>query len=51
VIHEEAPRLWRVQQSLLDDRGEDTWHLRGEVDLRQDRNPQGPLFRLIRIGE
>jgi len=50
VISEHAPRVWKVHQALLDDRGDDLWNVEGTVDLRDEANPSDPLFRLDRIG-
>jgi hypothetical protein len=44
------PRRFEVSQVLLDPAGDHTWAVVGEVDLRQERDPQGPLVELIRIG-
>jgi len=35
---------------LVDAKGDNLWALHGEVDLRQERDPELPLVRLIRIG-
>ena len=43
-------RHWEVAQVLVDASGDNLWALHGEVDLRQDRDPEAPLVRLIRIG-
>ncbi len=43
-------RQWDVFQTLLDERDEQLWSLEGEVDLREERAPEGPLVRLRRIG-
>jgi superfamily II RNA helicase len=45
-----GPRRFDVTQVLCDASGDDLWALHGEVDLRQDRDPELPLVRLIRIG-
>jgi superfamily II RNA helicase len=45
-----GPRRFDVTQVLCDARGDNLWALHGEVDLRQDRDPELPLVRLIRIG-
>ncbi len=45
-----APRVFRVQQTLLDPRGEEHWYLEGEIDLREAPEPAGPLVRLLSIG-
>lgn len=44
------PRRFEVSQVLLDPAGDHTWAIHGEVDLRRERDPQGPLVALIRIG-
>jgi hypothetical protein len=45
-----GPRRFDVTQVLCDPRGDNLWALHGEVDLRQERDPELPLVRLIRIG-
>lgn len=50
VLRQEEPRRWSLQQVLCDPGGEDLWYLAGEVDLRAERSPAGPLVRLLRIG-
>ena len=42
-----APRVFRAQHSLLDDAGEEQGFVEGEVDLREARDPEGPLVRLL----
>jgi len=49
-LEEWEPRHWRVFQTLLDPAGDDLWAIEGEVDLTHDRDPQGPLVRVLRIG-
>jgi hypothetical protein len=44
------PRRFDVAQVLCDASGDNLWALHGEVDLRQERDPELPLVRLIRIG-
>ncbi|MGI9592172.1 MAG: DUF3516 domain-containing protein, partial [Myxococcota bacterium] len=44
------PRRWLVSHVLCDPQQDDLWALIGEVDLRQERDPEGPLVRLTRIG-
>jgi hypothetical protein len=39
-----------VAQVLCDPVGDDLWALHGEVDLTGQRDPEGPLVRLRRIG-
>jgi superfamily II RNA helicase len=45
-----GPRRFDVSQVLVDASGDNLWALHGEVDLRQERDPEQPLVRLIRIG-
>lgn len=45
-----GPRTWDVTQVLLDAHGDGLWALHGEIDLRHERDPEGPLVRLLRIG-
>jgi hypothetical protein len=45
-----GPRRFDVTQVLVDANGDNLWALHGEVDLRQDREPELPLVRLVRIG-
>jgi len=45
-----SPRRWRVSQTLLDPAGDALWAIEGEVDLTGERDPQGPLVRVRRIG-
>jgi superfamily II RNA helicase len=45
-----GPRRFDVTQVLVDANNDNLWALHGEVDLRQDRDPELPLVRLIRIG-
>ncbi len=49
-LEELGPRRWRVQQVLCDPAGDDLWALHGEVDLGGQRDPEGPLLILRRIG-
>jgi len=46
----EGERFWRVSQVLVDPEGDGLWALHGDIDLREERDPQGPLFALRRIG-
>jgi len=50
VIEKIEPHRWRVSQLLNDDE-EDGWSLDGIVDLKDGTNPQGPLLRIVGIGE
>jgi len=45
-----GPRTWDVTQVLLDAAGDGLWALHGEIDLRDERDPPGPLVRPLRIG-
>jgi hypothetical protein len=45
-----VPRRFAVQQKLLDPAGDDLWAIVGEVDLREEKAPEGPLVRIDRIG-
>ncbi|NVB38501.1 DUF3516 domain-containing protein [Pseudenhygromyxa sp. WMMC2535] len=48
-IREEEDHLWSVRQTLVDPQDEGFWYIAGEVDLREDRSPEGPLVRVLRI--
>jgi hypothetical protein len=45
-----GPRRWQVSQVLVDPAGDELWALHGEVDLSREKDPEGPLIRLLRIG-
>jgi hypothetical protein len=45
-----GPRRWRVAQVLVDPAGDELWAVHGEVDLARERDPQGPLLAVRRIG-
>ncbi len=45
-----GPRQWDVTQVLVDANLDNLWALHGEIDLRQERDPEHPLVRLVRIG-
>jgi hypothetical protein len=47
---ERGPRLWDVHQVLVDERGDDTWNVEGEIDLRDELPPESPLVAIRRIG-
>ena len=49
-IDAQAQHLWEVRQTLLDPEEEGFWFIEGEVDLRADQSPEGPLIRVLRIG-
>jgi len=44
------PRRFDVSQVLLDPAGDHLWAIHGEIDLRRERDPEGPLVALVRIG-
>jgi hypothetical protein len=50
VLKPTGPRTWDVTQSILDPTGDESWALEGEIDLRGEKAPEGPLVRLRRIG-
>jgi superfamily II RNA helicase len=43
------PRLWRVEQVLIDDAGDNAWRVVGEVDLRGVEDREGPLVTLTDV--
>jgi len=45
-----GPRTWDVIQMLADSAGDNLWAVEGEIDLTKERDPEGPLFRIRRIG-
>ena len=49
-IEKTQRRQWDVSQVLLDPAGDHLWAIHGEVDLRAERDPQGPLVAVRRIG-
>jgi hypothetical protein len=49
-IKEQAPRLWDVHQTLVDERDEGFWNLECVVDLRDGVPAEGPILVLRRIG-
>ncbi len=46
---ETGPRQWTVTQVLCDDEGDNMWFAEGEIDLRADPDPSGPLVALTRL--
>jgi superfamily II RNA helicase len=50
-LEEVGPRRWSVTQVLCDPLGDELWALHGEVDLKGQRDPEGPLVCLRRIGQ
>jgi superfamily II RNA helicase len=49
-IDERAQHLWSVRHTLVDPADDGFWFIEGEVDLRADQSPEGPLVRVLRIG-
>jgi len=49
-ISQREDHLWSVRQTLLDPEEEGYWYIDGEVDLRTDSSPEGPIVRVLRIG-
>jgi len=49
-IDEREPHLWGVRQTLVDPEEDGFWFIEGEVDLREDQSPEGPVVRVLRIG-
>jgi len=45
------PHRWAVRQVLIGDDEEAAWALEGEVDLRDDTNPSGPIVRIRDLRE
>jgi hypothetical protein len=48
-IEATAPYLWTVTQTLVDEDDDNDWFLEAVVDLREDKNPDGPLLALARV--
>jgi hypothetical protein len=48
-IEAEEARLWRIEQVLLDDRGDNAWRVVGLVDLRGADDREGPLVELLDV--
>ncbi|WAS99565.1 DUF3516 domain-containing protein [Nannocystis poenicansa] len=44
-----ADQVWRVTQVLVDPEEDNLWHIEGEVDLRGDGFPEGPLVKVRAI--
>jgi superfamily II RNA helicase len=49
-IEPREPRLFHVSQVLVDPAGDNLWAIHGEIDLRTERDPEGPLVHVHRIG-
>jgi len=50
LLESTGERSWRVRQTLLDPEDDKLWAIEGEVDLRDDPFPEGPLVTVRRIG-
>ena len=51
VVRQVGTFRWEVRQILCDPTTENTWAIEGVVDLEKDRNPEGPMVRVGRVGE
>lgn len=49
TLHATGPRTWSCAQILLDEEGETTWVIEGEIDLTDATAYEGPLLRLRAI--
>jgi hypothetical protein len=47
---ERDPLRWDVRQVLVDDRGDDIWHIDGAIDLSEEVALDAPLVAIRRIG-
>ena len=50
TIEAVGDQQWRVSQVLVDPEDDNLWHVEGEVDLRGDGFPEGPIVYVRRIG-
>jgi superfamily II RNA helicase len=50
LLKASGPRSWDVSQVLLDPEGEELWAIEGTIDLSRQRDPEGSLVRVRRIG-
>jgi hypothetical protein len=50
LLKRTGARSWDAFQVLVDPVGDDLWAIEAEVDLRQEREPEGPTLRMRRIG-
>jgi len=50
LVKERESGLFDFHQVLVDEAGDETWNLEGEIDLRDDPNPPDLFLRLRRIG-
>jgi superfamily II RNA helicase len=49
-VTRQSPRTWDVSQVLLDPHGDAIWAIHGRIDLTRERDPDGPLVEVHRIG-
>ena len=45
-----GPRQWEVTQTLVDPKGDHTWAIFADIDLRDASAPDGPILRVRRFG-
>lgn len=52
VVRQAEPRLWEVQQRMVDPEGDDDWAIFARVDLRAGDPPpdEAPVVEVVRIG-
>ncbi|HEY0708788.1 MAG TPA: DUF3516 domain-containing protein, partial [Polyangia bacterium] len=50
LLRQREPKIWEVQQRLLDPEGHDDWAIHADVDLTAGVPEDGPLVRLVRLG-
>jgi superfamily II RNA helicase len=50
LLQPTTPRKWDLSQVLVDPVGDGLWAIQGEIDLTSQRDPEGPLVCLRRIG-
>jgi hypothetical protein len=49
-VKEIGPRIWQVQQTLVDPEEENLWAIEAEIHLTDPQAQDGPLLQLVRIG-
>jgi superfamily II RNA helicase len=49
LLESTGDRTWRVRQTLLDPEDDKLWAVEGEIDLRSDPFPEGPLVNVRSI--
>ncbi|PKN58651.1 MAG: DUF3516 domain-containing protein [Deltaproteobacteria bacterium HGW-Deltaproteobacteria-14] len=50
TVQPDGKHRWRVSQVLVDPEGENLWAISGEIDLREDTAPEGPMILVHTIG-